>query len=300
MNRDIFKAMGGWEQLLFLCFFAFIGYIAAIISVSIISPLIFNGLSPAEMMQSVSFVRISQLIVAASVFLLPSLVFAYLFAEKPSQFLMVKSTGSLFILIFAILLVVVIQPFVNAVGYLNEQITLPDSMSSIQNWMKEKEESSQSIINLCFEDKSFISLVCNILVIAVMAGIAEEFFFRGCMQRIFEKIVLNSHLAIWLTAFIFSAVHLQFYGFLPRLLLGAMLGYLFVWSRSIWVPVLIHVLNNAIIVIFMQINLDTPQYEIIQNLGVERYIWISILSLSASLITLLFIYKGYKKRFNNL
>lgn len=299
MNRALFKGMGGWEQLLFFCFLAFIGYIAAIMLISVTPLFITKDIPLVQLMQSAAFVRISQAAVGICVFLIPSLAFVYLFDETPSCYLKGGKVDSTLV-VMVVLLIAIVQPFVNAIGYLNELIRLPESLSSVEVWMKEKEMSAESIVNLCFQDKGIMNFVYNLLVIAVLAGVAEEFFFRGCMQRIIGKIVLNKHVAIWLTAFIFSAIHLQFYGFFPRLLLGAILGYLFIWSGSIWVPILTHILNNAIVVIFMQMDLNTPQYDIISKIGVEEYLGISILSLVVSCIILLGIYMKYKKRLSHL
>lgn len=299
MNRALFKGMGGWEQLLFFCFLAFIGYIAAIMLISVTPLFITKDIPLVQLMQSAAFVRMSQAAVGICVFLIPSLAFVYLFDETPSRYLKGGKVDSTLV-VMVVLLIAIVQPFVNAIGYLNELIRLPESLSSVEVWMKEKEMSAESIVNLCFQDKGIMNFVYNLLVIAVLAGVAEEFFFRGCMQRIIGKIVLNKHVAIWLTAFIFSAIHLQFYGFFPRLLLGAILGYLFIWSGSIWVPILTHILNNAIVVIFMQMDLNTPQYDIISKIGVEEYLGISILSLVVSCIILLGIYMKYKKRLSRL
>ena len=81
-----------------------------------------------------------------------------------------------------------------------------------------------------------------------MAGLSEEILFRGTLQQLFLSSGLNRHLAIWITSIIFSAIHMQFFGFVPRLLLGAYFGYLLWWSRSLWLPVIIHAFNNSIVV----------------------------------------------------
>lgn len=94
-------------------------------------------------------------------------------------------------------------------------------------------------------------LIVNLMVMAVCPAITEEFFFRGALQRLIGKWSHNPHLVIWSVAILFSAFHLQFYGFIPRMLLGAYFGYLLLWSRSIWVPVFAHFVNNATAVIGM-------------------------------------------------
>lgn len=295
MNKELLKGIGSWTEIFFLCFFAFIGYVVAILITALTPVFIWPDMNIQELVQSPSFMRMGQAIAAICVFLAPALVFSYLFRNKVSQFLKINKPNSSIIVILVILLVTIIQPFVNSMGYLNEQIHFPEFLSSVEEWMRAKEESAKSIVNLCFSDRGGLTYILNILIIAVLAGIAEELFFRGCLQQILGKIFSNKHLVIWITAFVFSAVHLQFYGFLPRLLLGAMLGYLFVWSGSMWVPVLAHILNNAIIVSYTHLYLGTPQYDNIQNIGREGSIWISILSFIGTFCVLTVIYRRSKK-----
>jgi membrane protease YdiL (CAAX protease family) len=85
----------------------------------------------------------------------------------------------------------------------------------------------------------------NIFMIAILPGIAEELIFRGAIQRSFKRMFQNPHVAIWLAAFVFSVIHVQFYGFVPRLLLGAAFGYLCYWGGSLWYAMFAHFLNNA-------------------------------------------------------
>ncbi len=131
------------------------------------------------------------------------------------------------------------------------------------------------------------------MVIAVVAGLAEELIFRGCLQQIMQQIVKNKHIAVWVTAFIFSAIHFQFYGFLPRMLLGALLGYLFLWSGNIWVPIIVHTANNVIGVITAYLYFDTPKYEQITSYKIEHQISYIILSV---VLSVLFLFVIYKKR----
>lgn len=295
MNKNIFVGMNAWSQLFFFCTFAFVGYILAILLTSIVTLFLFQGLPFTELMQSPAFIRVSQSIAAVCIFLIPSLAFAYLF-QNGKEFLKLKIQPSLTLILVVVVLMIAVQPAVNAVGYYNQQMLLPEFMSSVEEWMKAKEKSTEALLNLCFEDKSTGSFIGNFLVMAVLAGIVEEFFFRGCLQQILGRIFPNKHIAVWLTTFVFSAIHLQFYGFIPRLLLGAMLGYLFVWSGSIWLPILAHIVNNAGVVVFTHIYIDTPQYDDFQNIGAGDNSVFGILSAIISLSILFFIYKDTQKK----
>jgi len=132
---------------------------------------------------------------------------------------------------------------------LNERLVLPEVLSGLENWMKVKEAELERLTRIFLSDTTYWGLLINLLVVAVIAAIGEEFLFRGCVQGILTRGFRNPHAAIWVTAIIFSAIHLQFYGFLPRMLLGALFGYLLLWGKNIWLPVLAHFINNATAVI---------------------------------------------------
>jgi len=164
-------------------------------------------------------------------------------------------------------------------------------MSPIENWMKETESNAEKSINFLFADRSVIGLIANLVILAIVAGLAEELFFRGCLQQIIRKIVNNKHAAIWITAFIFSAIHFRFYGFVPRLLLGALLGYLFVWSRNIWIPVIVHIAHNALNVIVSYTYWGTPEYEKMEDFSFSLNMWFTLSSIILSVSILYIIYR---------
>ena len=117
---------------------------------------------------------------------------------------------------------------------------------AVADFMRDLEEAANHILELVTTQRSSWDLIANLLVFAVLAGICEEFFFQGSLQPLLTNWTKNPHIGILLTALIFSALHFQFYGFIPRFLLGVYLGYLFYWSRSLWLPILAHVLHNAL------------------------------------------------------
>ena len=115
--------------------------------------------------------------------------------------------------------------------------------------MRNKEDLAKHFTQIILSGEGLYTLLANLVVVAAAAGLTEEFLFRGALQRILGKCTTNPHIIIWLTAILFSTFHLQFYGFVPRMVLGAYLGYLLYWSKSIWLPVFAHFTNNAIAVI---------------------------------------------------
>jgi membrane protease YdiL (CAAX protease family) len=115
--------------------------------------------------------------------------------------------------------------------------------------MKLKEAQMAEMTKQLLVMKSIPVLLINLLMLAIIPAVGEEFIFRGCLQKIFGRWIGNYHIAIWITAIIFSGIHFQFYGFMPRMLLGALFGYLLVWSGSLWLPILAHFMNNGVAVV---------------------------------------------------
>jgi uncharacterized protein len=138
--------------------------------------------------------------------------------------------------------------------YWNSLLVLPESLSGLETWMKEMEEQLLELTKFLTDFQSLPELLTGILVIGVLAGIGEEMFFRGVVQPKMRLYFGSAHAGVWVTAFIFSAIHLQFYGFLPRMFLGAMFGYLYLYSGSLLYPILAHILNNSITVILVYLS----------------------------------------------
>lgn len=242
---------------------------------------------------SVYNIRISHAIQGTFLFLIPATLYGMLFADAKGSFL-IKSSINYRTLGLAILLIFCINPLVETVNYYNDLITLPTSMSSLENFFQETKESSEKTLKLLFEDKSIGSLLINILIIAVIPGIVEELFFRGCMQRSLFAASKNIHVAVWVTAIIFSILHFQLAGLFPRIILGAVLGYIYAWTKNIWVPVIIHIIHNASIVFVAQMLLDTDFYKniSIRDFSIGNAGVVAFLSLAISSAILFYIYRN--------
>ncbi|MFT6970925.1 MAG: membrane protease YdiL (CAAX protease family) [Roseivirga sp.] len=139
--------------------------------------------------------------------------------------------------------------FILVNGYIiewNANINLPEFMSGFEEWAKELEQSMAETTKLFTTFNSFGAFALAFIVVAVIPGIGEELLFRGLLQNSLHRWTKNTHIAIWASAFIFSAIHLQFYGLFPRMALGALFGYLYVWSGNLWYPIIAHIANNGI------------------------------------------------------
>lgn len=205
----------------------------------------------ASLMQHPDAMRLMQLLSAIGTFLFPSLVVAWLCSPSPAEYLCIKKIPDNKILLLVLASMFLMSPTITLTALLNKQMVLPSFMAPVENWMKAQEALAEQLTNMLLAGNGMMNLLANLLVIAVMAGITEEFLFRGALQRIIGKWTSNHHIVIWTAAIIFSAFHMQFYGFLPRMLLGAYFGYLLYWSKNIWIPVFAHFVNNAFAVISM-------------------------------------------------
>jgi membrane protease YdiL (CAAX protease family) len=193
--------------------------------------------------------KIMQLAMSAGLFVVPPIVSAYLVSREPKAFLAVDKLPSARNALFACVFMILAVPVINLLAEWNAAVQLPDNFAALEQWLRNAEDAAAAHTKQMMRTNTLGGLLSNIFLIALVPAIGEELFFRGMLQNYFVQWTRNAHLAVWLAAFIFSAFHLQFFGFLPRLLLGAYLGYLLVWSRSLWLPMLAHFVNNALAVI---------------------------------------------------
>jgi hypothetical protein len=128
----------------------------------------------------------------------------------------------------------------------NQSWVFPEFLSGLEDWARTQEDRLAELTQYFTRFDSFGQYLLGILVIAILPGIGEELLFRGLIQNLLRKGLGNPHLAIWIAAFLFSALHTQFFGLVPRMLLGALFGYLYYYSGRLTLAMLGHFLNNAI------------------------------------------------------
>ncbi len=243
---------------------------------------------------SINYLKGLQMISSVTMFLAPPLLLAWFLGQSITSSLQIHRVKSIALWLLVILSMLVAQPFINWLGDWNSRLSLPTWLSGVEHWMKMMEQQNETLVNRFLAVHSMRGLFFNILLIAIIPAFAEEFFFRGAVQRLFTN-KMNTHLAVWVTAFIFSAVHIEFYGFVPRMLLGAYLGYLLVWSGSIWMPVLAHFINNFIGVVVGYLMANYSGYDHLDSLGVNHSAWLSLVGALLFLPMIWFIYKKREK-----
>lgn len=158
----------------------------------------------------------------------------------------------------------------NQIVYWNDSITLPSSMKDLELLFRKMEDAARDTAGSILSDTSIGGLITSLLVVGVITGFSEELFFRGALQKLLYG-AINKHVAIWLTAFIFSFMHFQFFGFIPRVLVGAFFGYLFLWTGSIWTSIFAHTLNNSVVVISEWLIARHIVNSDIDSIGITKY-----------------------------
>jgi membrane protease YdiL (CAAX protease family) len=190
-----------------------------------------------------------QIVNQIGVFIAPAILFVILTDDHISEYLGFNKGLKKFSVFFGFIVLMVSLPFINWVVLINGEIHLPGFLSGVESWMRESEDEASKLTDAFLATNNWGGLVVNLVMVAGLAAIGEELIFRGILVKLFREWTHNIHLAVIIPAFLFSALHLQFYGFFGRLILGLVLGYLFVWSGSLWVPILVHFLNNAMAVL---------------------------------------------------
>jgi membrane protease YdiL (CAAX protease family) len=224
--------------------------------------------------RTIGLLKYLQVVNQLGVFILPAILFVMLTDDNFMGYLNLNNGFRKFSLIFGIIMLIVSLPFIGWLLEINSGLHLPAALSRVENWMRTSEDNAEKLTEAFLATSSWSGFLVNLLMVAVLAAIGEELIFRGILVRLFNEWMSNIHLAVLIPALLFSALHLQFYGFFGRLVLGIILGYLFVWSGSLWVPVIVHFINNAmaVVVSFMDqrgiITADLKTFGTSQNNGV--------------------------------
>lgn len=252
MDFTAFRGMKPFAQLMFALFVmvasVFIFMVVGMIAVIPIYGLggLMSSMSETSLNspEGINLLKYFQVIQSIGLFVVPPFIIGWLYQGNFSEYLKINRSTRVQSFLLASICLLAVIPFINFLGAINSQMTFPESLSGLEGWMRNMEDAAQLMIEKFMKVDSFGGLMFNIFMIAVLPALGEELMFRGVIQRIFSDWTKNYHWGIWISAFLFSAMHMQFYGFLPRMALGAMFGYLLVWTGTMWVPILAHFVNN--------------------------------------------------------
>ena len=201
--------------------------------------------------------------VALGAFILAPL--AYLFVvEKKKISIFFNNNNKIGIPLILTIFIVIAFMSVNSIFIeWNANLVLPEYLKSFEIWAQEMERQAQELTLMMTRFDGFGDLLFGLLIIALIPAVGEEILFRGLLQNQLFAMSKNMHVAIWVGGFIFSAIHLQFYGLVPRMFLGVLFGYLYYWSGNLWVPILGHFINNGLTLVLLYLyQTDNIAYDI--------------------------------------
>ena len=255
--------------------------------------------------QSTESLKWLQFIQTTATFLIPPILCAWLWDEehKPFRWLRMDVPVQWQNILLAVVIMVCAVPGINLLADLNSRVELPKSLEFIEQILKSQEEAAAALTERFLQADNIGGLLINIGLMALLPALSEELSFRGTLQQIIYKEQSGKvqstkvHLAIWITAFIFSAIHMQFYGFVPRMLLGAMFGYVFVWSGSLWVPITMHFVNNGLAVLVYYLMGESENTKnIADTLGAGDTWYLGVSSILITSLGLLIFYRRTHKQ----
>ncbi len=299
MKSPFFFKQHPLTQLLFVALLVVIGFFV-FFAIGLVSSIILFPINFSDLLNGLDFedpgmvpvLKNLQIWQSIGIFVIPSLIVAWLASQKPWEFLGLAGQTLLRPSLWVILILIVSMPAMNQLIIWNESMSMPGFLSGVEEWMKEREEIAAGLTNSFLLPGNFAGFLVNILMIAIIPAFGEELFFRGILQKLFGRWFNSTHMAIILTSILFSALHFQFYGFLPRLVLGLIFGYLYLWSGNLWYPIIAHLFNNLLPVTAFYFYGEEAVEKSLEQIGTGQMSWILILG---SLILAAFALYQFKK-----
>jgi membrane protease YdiL (CAAX protease family) len=249
----------------------------------------------------IALLYIGQVLGIIILFIAPTLLFSVFWTKSRLGYTGIKTKPALASLLIGAVGILLALPMINWLAELNQNMHLPSAFSAMETWMKNSEAKAAEMTDVFTKGTTVGVLLLNLFVVAFMAAFSEELFFRGMLQKVLIECFKNKHMGIWIGAIFFSAFHMQFYGFLPRMLMGAYLGYLFVWSGSIWPGMIAHFINNGTAVFLVWLSNRGAISPDADKIGAEGSQMIYVVSSIAMVaISMILVYRIEKNRKSNI
>jgi len=227
--------------------------------------------------------KLMQILGSVGTFIIPAFLFSYLFEGDFLSYYKFRNPTGMTPMILVVLMMVSVIPFINYTAEINMRMVVP--IKALDQLLHNMEDAAEEMLVAFTATKSIGGLLINLLMIGVIAALGEELIFRGLLQRLMIGMVKNIHLAVAITAILFSAFHFQFFSFLPRFILGLILGYMMYYGRSIWYPILAHFVNNAMGVVYYYFNSRGSADDMLEEIGTSTLIPVAaVISLALFLL----------------
>ena len=301
-RADLFNYLSPFSKLLILLMILFSTLIVTLV-VGMLIGIPFFGNSMSALLESadirdpqaIPLLKYYQILSQLGLFVFPSFLFAYFIGKKPASYLLIDKKPDLILLVLAGCLMVLSMPLTSWMQEMNQLMKLPAALQGLEDWMKTQEKDTEMITRAFLKSSTWSSFSVNFLMVAILPALGEELLFRSLLIRLFREWTRNIHWAVFISAVIFSAMHMQFYGFIPRLVLGLFLGYLFVWTGNLWIAVGAHLVNNGMAVIaaflyerkLISVGLD--------DLGASPKTWEILVSTFLTALILLIVFQRQQR-----
>lgn len=246
------------------------------------------GMNPEDLQKTnIDYLKFLQFFNSVGMFIVPPILF-FIYQDKGDVLhpLKLSVKPNLNLILATILCLFASLPVINFLVDWNQSLVFPDFLNHIENWMRNAEQNAERLTKAFLEMENATDWIVNILIMALIPALGEELVFRGVLQQeLTKKFKGNYHFGIWLSAAIFSAIHIQFFGFFPRMFLGAVFGYFLVYSGSLWIPILAHFINNALAVTISYYAGKSKIAEDVEHIGEPDNLW--FLSLAGTVVIFL-------------
>lgn len=290
-NNQLFIPISYGKRLLLLTLMFFVMSVLASFSVQFAKQIFDEGTR--------NYMLLASSLQALIMFVTPAFASSIFISQTPMRMLGLNKSVNIRNILGIILMFVLVMPALNQVIWWNSQLSLPNALKDVETWMREMESNAAEMQSILLSSTTIGGLISSILVVGVLTGFAEEVFFRGALQRIISSNGMNPHMAIFIAAFIFSLLHFQFFGFVPRLILGMFFGYIFYWTGSIWASSIAHAINNSIVVVTLYLTNNGFDISNIEQFGVDTTASFPTIAIISAVATGLLMVFGHKYFFSS-
>jgi len=239
----------------------------------------------------ISAVKFLQIIGALGTFVFSSMLISFFYTGSWLGYFSFGKTIRTGAVLLLIVIMVSALPAVNMLTDLNARLELP--FPGAENYLRQLEEQTQALMMALVRADNFWALLVNLFMIAIIPAVGEELVFRGLIQRHMTDLFRNGHVAVIVASVIFSLAHFQFYSFLPRFFLGMILGYAFYYGRSLWYPMIAHLVNNTLGVVFYYFYMKEAAGESLEDIGTMELMPVTALISLVAVGVLMYLWISY-------
>lgn len=277
--------------MIFLSLYLLIPIIFLLFSLPFVGKEVIDNLQGEAFYSNVTWLKIMQLVTQVGVFAGTAFLFARLNTKKTFDFLFLTKKPHFSIYLFSVVALLFSMPLVSVLMKMNQQIHFPENLQWIETSLRNQELASEKMMDLFLKVSSIEGLLFNLLLIAIVPAICEELLFRGALQRILIERTKNIHVSVLISAILFSALHMQFFSFFPRLILGLVIGYAVAYGMSLKPAIVAHAINNGISVVSAYLFYNGYITSDYHDVGSSSNIWIIVFSTICSVLLIFFLYK---------